>query len=113
MSDTIFVAIIGGIAGLIAGAISSLLAPWANWGVEKRRLRLDRQRNIIDNARRNLTDYSREQIRNSTEYAAIRSHLSADLVSKIEARNTSGGEQSIYASIMRELSEWERKWKLV
>ena len=113
MSDTIFVAIIGGIAGLIAGAISSLLAPWAIWGVEKQRLRLDRQRNIIDNARRNLTNYSREQIRDSAEYASIRSHLSPDLVSKIEARNTSGGEQSIHASIMRELSELETKWKLV
>jgi hypothetical protein len=108
MSDTIFVAIIG----LITGAVGSLLAPWANWGIEKRRLRVNRQRDIIDNERRNLTNYSKEQIRNSAEYAAIRSHLSSDLVSRIEA-HTAGGERSIHASIMRELSELEGEWKLV
>jgi hypothetical protein len=109
----IVVAAISSIFGLISGGLGSLIAPWANWGVEKRRLRVDRQRNIIDNARRNLTNYSREQIRNSAEYAAIRSHLSADVVNKIEARNTIGGEQSIHANIMQELSELERKWKLL
>jgi hypothetical protein len=42
VASEIAVAFIGGGAGLltgaITGAISSLIAPWANWGIEKRRL---------------------------------------------------------------------------
>lgn len=30
-------AVVGGVAGVVTGAIGSLAAPWANWAVEKRR----------------------------------------------------------------------------
>jgi hypothetical protein len=36
--NEIVIALIGGGAGLITGALSSLIAPWSQWGVEKRRL---------------------------------------------------------------------------
>lgn len=39
MALEIVVALIGGGAGLATGAIGSLVAPWANWGIEQRRLR--------------------------------------------------------------------------
>jgi hypothetical protein len=37
------VALISGGVGLTTGAIGSLFAPWANWGVEKRRLKHQRR----------------------------------------------------------------------
>lgn len=41
MTSEVVVALIGGAAGLVTGTIGSLLAPWSQWGVEKRRLRRD------------------------------------------------------------------------
>lgn len=32
-------ALVGGGVGLVTGAVASLIAPWANWGIEKRKLR--------------------------------------------------------------------------
>jgi len=39
MAPEVVSALIGGVSGLITGAVGSLFAPWVNWGVEKRRLR--------------------------------------------------------------------------
>jgi hypothetical protein len=40
-------AIIAGIVGLVAGAVGSLIAPWVQWGVEKRRKRCERRTALI------------------------------------------------------------------
>ena len=40
-------AIIAGLVGLITGAIGSLIAPWVQWGVEKRRKKLERRTALI------------------------------------------------------------------
>src|SRR5213080_1807801 len=91
----IVVAAISSVVGLISGAVGSFLAPWANWGVEKRRLRLTQRKTIIDDARRMFsgTPLSREQIRGTIEYAAIRSHLPQELINRIEQINVIGGER--------------------
>jgi hypothetical protein len=39
VASEIAVALISGGVGLTTGIVGSLIAPWANWGVEKRRLR--------------------------------------------------------------------------
>lgn len=39
MSDSLLNIIIAALTGGLSGAMASLLAPWANWGIEKRRLR--------------------------------------------------------------------------
>ncbi len=50
MSDTL-TALIAAVVGLLSGAVGSLLAPWANWGVEKRRKRFDARHEIISRGR--------------------------------------------------------------
>ncbi|MCA1566828.1 MAG: hypothetical protein LC803_14525 [Acidobacteria bacterium] len=47
MSDTVLAAIVGAVAGIITGSIGSLFAPWANWGIEKRREKLAYKRELI------------------------------------------------------------------
>ncbi|NDJ91827.1 hypothetical protein [Mycolicibacter kumamotonensis] len=47
MASEIAVAIIGGVAGLISGTAGSLTAPWAQWGVEQKRLRRQRRVELI------------------------------------------------------------------
>lgn len=39
MASEIAIAVISSGTGLFAGLVGSLIAPWVNWGVEKRRLR--------------------------------------------------------------------------
>jgi hypothetical protein len=58
MDPSIISAIIGGVTGLIAGTIASLFAPWINWGIEKRKLRLTAQRELIKAARLGLESTS-------------------------------------------------------
>lgn len=38
------------VTGAAAGVLSSLVAPWAQWGVEKRRERLQSRRKLIKDA---------------------------------------------------------------
>jgi hypothetical protein len=47
MSDTVLAAIVGAVAGIITGSIGSLFAPWANWGIEKRKQKLAYQRELV------------------------------------------------------------------
>lgn len=47
MASEIAVAVIGGVAGLVTGTAGSLTAPWAQWGVEKRRLRRQRRVELV------------------------------------------------------------------
>jgi hypothetical protein len=47
MSDTLIAAIVGAVAGIITGSIGSLFAPWANWGVEKRRKKHEYRKDLI------------------------------------------------------------------
>ena len=49
MASEIAVAIIGGVTGLVTGTAGSLTAPWAQWGVEQRRLRRQRRVDLITN----------------------------------------------------------------
>lgn len=60
MASDIAVAFIGGGAGLLTGAvtgtISSLIAPWANWGIEKKRRVQDLRQKRVDEWRRHLDD---------------------------------------------------------
>jgi hypothetical protein len=47
VASEITVAVIGGVAGLVTGTAGSLTAPWAQWGVEHRRLRRQRRVDLI------------------------------------------------------------------
>lgn len=111
----VVVALVALVSSVIGGVISSLVAPFVNWGIEKRRNQASRQRMLIDNARLLLSGKAakRENIRTSRAYVAIRSHLSSELIASIEAHNTSGGEQKIQDTMMQEISELEKKWKLI
>jgi hypothetical protein len=40
--------------GLIGGTVASLIAPWAHWGVEKQRIRLEARRQMIADVRQVL-----------------------------------------------------------
>ncbi|MCD2116456.1 MULTISPECIES: hypothetical protein [Rhodococcus] len=62
--DGWLVALIGAIGGLVSGSVASLVAPWAQWGVDKRRAQRERRtskikvwRGEIDKLRKTVEDY--------------------------------------------------------
>jgi hypothetical protein len=70
------------LSGGVSGAIASLLAPWSQWGVEKRRLRLERRREIMEGARAWTAD-GLNRLRPvgtaDTRFAGVRPYLSDEL----------------------------------
>jgi len=51
MNDIVLVALIGALAGLISGAIASLIAPWINWGITKKKIRLEERIKLLKEIR--------------------------------------------------------------
>lgn len=47
MDEKVLTAVIGAVAGLISGSIASIVAPWINWGIEKRKQKLAHRRELI------------------------------------------------------------------
>lgn len=59
MASEIVVALIGGGAGLVTGAIGSLIAPWSQWGVEKRKLQRQSRVDLLAGWREGIAELRR------------------------------------------------------
>jgi hypothetical protein len=126
MSDTILAAIVGAVAGIITGSIGSLFAPWANWGVEKRKLKLNYRCELIREWRRGLgelTDKAFSMDKNSTydeheniarrfvqsgEFASLKPHLRGEVLEFIERR-----KGNWIPLLIDEIGRIEKEWGLV
>lgn len=114
--------IIAALIGLVAGAIGSLIAPWINWGVEKRKIRLQARKNLIECAREYVTSkqFGAVQFSRKTWYAQLIPEMSDEVISIIEnfPRNASEGDvvlvrEELRKALLLELGRIERKWKLI
>lgn len=47
MAENVTTALIGAMAGLIAGSIASIIAPWINWGIEKKKQKHTYRKELI------------------------------------------------------------------
>lgn len=125
MSDTLLAAIVGAVAGIITGSIGSLFAPWANWGVEKRRLILEERRRKIGAWRRMLKEVAitrgssgtlMELLERQENYLSLTSYLSEDTKSEVR-RNTGTIPDSTIDHglniLIDEVNRIEKEWKLV
>src|SRR5690349_7264898 len=93
MSDTVLAAVIG----LVAGSVGSVVAPWAAWGVDKRRLTHEDRRKAIAEWRQGLMDWlilaQEAQTRNmplpmfghQSWFASLSRHLSAETSAAVTA----------------------------
>jgi hypothetical protein len=139
VASEIAVAFIGGGAGLltgaVTGAISSLIAPWANWGIEKKRLTHDSRQQRIKDWRRNLEhldnfsekwhgralapgeDPISADVRTADWFITLRAEMSADAVRRAEELNERPvhTRRSEMAKLLgEEVSRIEReKWDLI
>ncbi len=113
-------------AGLLAGIVGSLVAPWVHWGIERRRAQMNGRRELITSARETMTNQDDMlSFIQSDAYHQLKPFLSnetnmflADGPSHIMI-NQHGGDHGVvrivtYQEMVRkDLSELERKWKLV
>lgn len=112
--------LISGIIGLLTGALGSLVAPWINWGIEKRKIqRKERVKLLKDLRKYSLTDsLQNKNFLNSNMYIQIRPFLSDNLIEELEMdgilievsnRNPLPKLNSIF---LIELAKIERSWGL-
>jgi hypothetical protein len=78
-------AIISGLFGLLGGGVASLIAPWSQWGVEKRRGDRQHRRDLVREWRNGLAQLESGQDAPGTEwYESLRPHLTDDEIRQVE-----------------------------
>lgn len=120
MTSEIWAAVIGGVAGLASGVVASLLAPWANWSIEKRRLKRQRRYGLLDRWRQGIAsaeDADDHTTFLTTEwYETLRPHLSSEARKQLEAERTwilpSDSGRGVRNSFTGEVDRIEREWGL-
>jgi len=116
-------AIIGGVSGLLAGVVGSLVAPWVHWGIEKRRDRRTVQCDLLGVARQHAAsrEFGASWFAEQQVYARLKPHLSADVVHAIEDPEDARDQmddpgqfrEGLRREVLDELSRIERKWGLI
>jgi hypothetical protein len=106
------------------GIGTGLFSPWAGWGIEKRRQRLQRRRELVTNWRMNLIPLIKRnpdfeallpKLMGSPYYASLRPHIEPELLRRIEGKSrvVVVDEDFPYEIFVGEIGRIERKWKLV
>jgi hypothetical protein len=91
MPAGVWTAIIGGAAGLASGAVASLIAPWVNWGIEKRRLKRKRRYDLLDSWRAGIASWDgrdHTEAVGTSRYETLRPHLKNDVRGQVERQRT-------------------------
>jgi hypothetical protein len=109
------------VLGLIGGVVGSLVAPWVQWAVEKRRGRTDHRRALIKTWRNDFQEYDfdRHRLGDSAAYTSLRPHLRAEVREAIEKPRTAyvpnegRGDNVKQQMLLDEVTRLERKWGLV
>lgn len=113
--------IVAAVSGLIAGSFGAIVAPWANWGIETKRERVQSRQNLIKAARELVQrSVTKEGFRESIEYATLRPHLSKEARDWIENDTITlqlggrgHGADNFGPMILDEITRLEKKWKLI
>jgi len=106
--------------GLIAGIIGSLIAPWVHWGIEKRKTRQAKRREMISSGRMLLsTDIDKKTFRETEAYSKIRPHLQKHVVDEMEDKHTESVEGNatepsrFKQNILEDIARIEKEWVLI
>ena len=116
------------IAGLLSGAIGSLVAPWVNWGIESKRERMKARRALVEEARSLLHDPPPlADFRKLPLYFKLKPLLSAKTNKILAGAFTENGSETTilvaggphgginpYAhEVLADVTHLERKWGLL
>lgn len=128
MDDKLIAAIIGGLAGILTGLVSSFLAPWANWGIEKRRQKLMHRKELVKSWRAMIANqisnpetgkWNKRALLERPEYMSLRPHLSSEAEDRIKLglKSHEDGSGPIMPALLEimieEIDRIEQEWDLV
>ena len=116
--------LISGSVGFVTGAVGSLVAPWVQWAIEKRRTKLDYKRNLIKEWRSFVDNFhwDSDNFGESSVYAAMCPHMNPDTIRKFETEGrwtfTATPEGGRGKNLRKqwatdEITAIEKRWKLV
>jgi len=116
----IFIAkVLPALLGFIAGIAGSLIAPWINWGIEKKKQRQESRKKLIHKTREVLASPEWDQINFSSTvaYSEIRPHLSSSTISSIEGGEITiqmgRGGNVIKSAVLDDLAKKEKEWEII
>jgi hypothetical protein len=117
------------VLGFIAGAIASIIVPWVNWGIEKRRMKLNNRKKLIKDVRACLFKFNsnHEGFIVMPEYGRIKHYLSKSTRHRLETipiKITGSGSITITSKlriydddypdfVLDELHELEKRWEIM
>jgi hypothetical protein len=117
------------ISGLLGAGVASVVAPWSNWGVEKRRCDRQYRRDLIRDWRIGIASLSSEkQALGTGWYESLGPHLTQDEILKVEGEyvpphprtvviqadpgSPARGRKPEIDLLARAVTRIEREWKL-
>ncbi|ORW28187.1 hypothetical protein AWC19_27515 [Mycobacterium palustre] len=119
MASEIWTAVIGGLAGLTSGAVGSLIAPWANWSIEKRRLERQRRYDLLKSWRDGIAGmegHDHSKYIASGWYETLRPYMWENTRRRLEAPRTvfvpADSGRGIRDLFTREVDRIEQAWGL-
>jgi len=122
--EIIVTKVLPAILGFVAGAIRSLVAPWVNWGIEKRREKTKRRQEFIDSWRRYIEDeFEWNSFRNTAMFSQIKPYLSEKMINELDPVEGSEtptihlrspiGEDTLTKRLLDEIAAVEKRWNLI
>ena len=119
MADTLWVTIVGGLAGIVTGGISSLIAPWANWGIEKRKQKLAHRRELIAKWREMIKEAVQQEkplvefLERHKDYYSLKPHLRQGIHAGERTFTVGASVDTPVLLLIDEIARIEREWKLI
>ena len=113
--------VIPALIGLLGGVVGSLIAPWVNWGIEKRRLRHQARLDFVRAAHELLAQPpDRGELRNTSVYSRLRPYLSDRTKEIVESETIhvqlggrGGGANNYVPHMLDDLRKLEERWDLI
>ena len=116
-------AMVSAFLGLVAGIVGSLVAPWVNWGIEKRKIRYQYRRQVIIGGSNYTASlhFKFSQATKAAWYNSLKLEFPAATkleLEKLEELLTINGECSSLTDearfiIQNELTALKKKWRII
>ena len=119
MNSVVTTAVIAGGTGIVSGALSSLVAPWAQWGVEKRRIDRARKAELLQQWRDGLTGYTANNpgappggFMSESWFLSLRPHLCDEVRDQLDMPTVVPDVKHYFKLVQDEIEEIHDRWKL-
>jgi hypothetical protein len=111
------------ILGFFSGAAGSLIAPWVNWGIEKKRDKIKARRSLISDARKFIRSksFSAFDFSEETYFIQLKPFMNDAVIEHVEMfddyfnaiDDSSTLPEGLKAELLQELHRIEQKWGLI